>query len=77
MVEVGQKYRVLPAFVGNNDTGPRERKQVGTVVEVHPRKGGGWARLGFGEDGGEPFEGFRLDVLTEDKLVTGKKGKRK
>lgn len=68
MVEVGQKYLLLPAFICNVDNRYQSRKQVGEVVEVHPKHR--WARIKFDGVSGEPTECFLFDELTPDKLVT-------
>ena len=75
MVQVGQKYLLLPAFICSVDNRPQSRKQVGEVVEVHQKHR--WARLKFEGVSGNPLEGFKFDDLTPDKLVTGERRKRK
>ena len=75
MVLVGQKYLLLPAFICSVDNRFQSRKQVGEVVEVHPKHR--WARLVFKGENGESTECFLFDELTPDKLVTGERRKRK
>lgn len=73
MVEVGQKYRVLPAFVGCENNRFKPKTQVGTVVYIHPK--GRYAVLKFDGVYGEPREGFNMADLTQQRMVLGKKGK--
>ena len=73
MVQIGEEYRVLPAFVANIDDGKQSRKQVGKVVYVHPK--GRYALLSFEGVSGKPRECFYSEQLTEKNRVQRKKGK--
>lgn len=73
MVELNQHYRVAPAFLGSLIT--EEKKQVGTVVYIHPKSR--YAVLEFDGVNGKPREGFHLDKLTEKNRVKRKRGGRR
>ena len=75
MVQLGERYQVLPAFIANINNALTSRTQVGKVVYVHPK--GRYAVLEFEGVYGNPREGYRMDELTPDKLVINKRGKRK
>lgn len=70
MVELGQRFRVMPYFTGRD---AREEKiQTGIVVYVHPK--GRYAVLEFDGESGRPREGFFLDQLTQRNRVRQKRG---
>lgn len=61
-MKIGERYSVVPAFLGDTVKTP---PQVGRVVYVHPR--GRYAVLEFDGVFGRPREGFRPDDLTPEK----------
>lgn len=75
MVEVGQKFLVLPAFIAKQPACIGEKQQEGTVIHVHERHG--WALLEFDGVTGKPREGFKLDVLEQAAAPRSKKRKKK
>ena len=70
-MEVGQKYRVKPAFTTYKD-GTAGVRMTGRVVWAHPK--GRFAVLAFA---GGVRECFYPEQLTADKLVVGKRGGRR
>ena len=72
MVEVGQKYRVIPAFAKTNTV--KANTQVGQVVYVHPQNR--YAVLEFEGVKGNPRECFPLEELTKDNFAGYGKRKR-
>lgn len=68
-IKIGQKYRVMPAFAGFQ--ADEEKKQVGTVVWVHPKLR--YAVLEFDGVDGRPREGFPVEELKQ--IVSGRRRK--
>lgn len=68
-MEVGQKYRVKPAFTTYKD-GTAGVRMIGRVIWVHPK--GRFAVLAFA---GGVRECFYPQQLTEKNLVVTKKGR--
>ena len=75
MVEVGQKFLVLPAFIGIQPDGIAGKQQEGTVIYVDKKHR--WALLEFEGVTGKPREGFKLDVLEQAAAPRSKKRKKK
>lgn len=69
MIELGQKYRVSPAFTKTNAEACKS--MVGRVVYIHPK--GRYAVLEFEGPGGKAKESFPLDQLTDQNRVLEKK----
>lgn len=64
MVEVGQKFRVQPAFT-KGPVGMENTSKTGTVVYVHPQ--GRYAVLEFKGENGKAREAFNLSDLLHKK----------
>ena len=69
MIELGQKYRVSPAFTKTNVEDCKS--MVGRVVYIHPKDR--YAVLEFEGPGGTARESFPLDLLTDKNRVLEKK----
>lgn len=75
MIEVGQKFLVLPAFIAKQPACIGEKEQEGTVIYVDKKHR--WALLEFDGVTGKPREGFKLDVLEQAAAPRSKKRKKK
>ena len=65
MVEIGDKYRVVPAFIGKVEY--KNADIVGQVEQIFPK--GRFAVLVFHGVFGEARECFPLEELTEERKV--------
>ena len=71
MVQIGDKYRVVPAFIGKVEY--KNADIVGQVEQIFPK--GRFAVLVFHGVFGEARECFPLEDLTESRKVGKRRGK--